>query len=156
MTALVCTLAFKTSKTLAEKRTINIPFPVLLFLGLLLKCQGKPQKHQGFSSPCQTLKTLETKQKALKKTKENRKPEQTSKLRVGFWQNGFFASLPKTSSGGQFLGFKISKSRGREGKLRQKRADKRKESRLGNMKTPTFLVFFLAILTLKLGKNCDS
>ena len=49
--------------------------------------------------------------------------------------------MPKTSSGGQFFGLEdIKKNRGREGKLRQKKADKTKKKKLGNMKTPTFLV----------------
>ena len=71
--------------------------------------------------------------------------------------------MPKTSSGGQILGFKMSKSRGREEKLRQKRAERRrkkkeeerrrKKKKLGNMKTPTFLVgFFWPNLTIELGK----
>ena len=50
--------------------------------------------------------------------------------------------MPKTSSGGQILGFKMSKSRGREEKLRQKKAERRKKKKLGNMKNPTFLWVF--------------
>ena len=52
--------------------------------------------------------------------------------------------MPKTSSGGQILGFKMSKSRGREEKLRQKKAERRKKKKLGNMKkNPGFCGFFL-------------
>ena len=51
-----------------------------------------------------------------------------------------FKNMPKTSSGGQILGFKMSKSRGREEKLRQKKAERRKKKKLGNMKENTFLV----------------
>ena len=36
------------------------------------KHQGKPQKHQGFSSPFKPFKSMENKQKTLKKTKEFR------------------------------------------------------------------------------------
>ena len=62
--------------------------------------------------------------------------------------------MPKTSSGGQILGFKMSKSRGREEKLRQKKAERRKKKKLGNMKTPTFLwEFFLADFNYKTGEK---
>ena len=62
--------------------------------------------------------------------------------------------MPKTSSGGQILGFKMSKSRGREEKLRQKRAEKRKKKKLGKWKTPTFLWgFSWPILATKLGEK---
>ena len=45
---------------------------------------------------------------------------------------------------GTFLGFKISKSRGREAKLRQKKAEIRKKRKLGNMKnTHKFVGVFL-------------
>ena len=56
---------------------------------------------------------------------------------------------------GNFLGFKISKSRGREGKLRQKKAGRRKKKKkLGDMQKPTFLVerFSWPISTIKLGE----
>ena len=46
--------------------------------------------------------------------------------------------LPKTSSGGQILGFKMSKSRGE--KLRQNKAEKKKEEKLRNMKIPHVFV----------------
>ena len=65
------------------------------------------------------------------------------------WGVGLY--MPKTSSGGQILGFKISKSKVREEKLRQKKADRRKKKKLGNMKTPT-LLSLLANLTINLGK----
>ena len=62
--------------------------------------------------------------------------------------------MPKTSSGGQILGFKMSKSRGRKEKLRQKKAERRKKKKLGNMKTPTFLWgFFLADFNYKTGEK---
>ena len=49
----------------------RLPFyPGLLFLGLFEKHQGKPPKHQGFSSPCEPLETLESKQKTPQKTEE--------------------------------------------------------------------------------------
>ena len=37
---------------------------------------------------------------------------------------------------GKLLGFKILKSRGRKGKLRQKKADRRNRKKLGDMKNP--------------------
>ena len=37
---------------------------------------------------------------------------------------------------GTFLLFKMSKSRGREEKLRQKKAERAKKKKLGNMKNP--------------------
>ena len=56
---------------------------------------------------------------------------------------------------GKFLGFKISKSRGGEGKLRQKKADKRKKRKLGNMKNPHLFGggFSWPILTKELWKT---
>ena len=53
---------------------------------------------------------------------------------------------------GNFLGFKMSKSRGGEEKLRQKRAERRKKKKLGNMNSPPNLWVFLAIFTINLGK----
>ena len=68
-------------------------------------------------------------------------------------RTGRISNMPKTSSGGQILGFKMSKSREREDKLRQKAADRRKKKKLEDMKTPTFLVgFSWPTLTIKLGK----
>ena len=47
----------------------------------------------------------------------------------------------------------MSKSRGRKEKLRQKKAERRKTKKLGNMKNPVFLWgFSWPILTIKLGK----
>ena len=43
---------------------------------------------------------------------------------------------------GTFLGFKMSKSRGREEKPTQKKAERRKKKKLGNMKTPHKFVGF--------------
>ena len=56
---------------------------------------------------------------------------------------------------GTFLLFKMSKSRGREEKLRQKKAERAKKKKLGNMKNPHKFVGFFSwpILTIKLGKN---
>ena len=52
--------------------------------------------------------------------------------------------MPKTSSGGQsFRHQDIKKSRGRDGKLRQKKADRRKKKNLETRKTPTFSLVFL-------------
>ena len=55
---------------------------------------------------------------------------------------------------GTLLGFKMSKSRGREEQLRQKKAERRKKKKLGNMKNPhKFVVFFFwQFFTIKLGK----
>ena len=61
--------------------------------------------------------------------------------------------MPKTSSGGQILGFKMSKSRGREEKTMAKKAERRKKKQLGNMKNPPNLCFFLAIFYYKTGEN---
>ena len=48
----------------------------------------------------------------------------------------------------------MSKSRGREEKLRQKKkAERRKKKKLGNMKTPTFLCFFFADFNYKTGEK---
>ena len=41
--------------------------------------------------------------------------------------------MPNTSSGGQF-GFQTSKNRWKEGKLRQKKADRRRNKKFGDMK----------------------
>ena len=62
--------------------------------------------------------------------------------------------MPKTSSGGQILGFKMSKSRGREEKLRRKKAGTRKKKKLGNLKNPHLFGggFSWPILTIQLGK----
>ena len=46
------------------------------------KYQGKPQKNQGFSSPCEPLKILENKQKTLKKTKENPSKKNTKETKT--------------------------------------------------------------------------
>ena len=55
---------------------------------------------------------------------------------------------------GTFLGFKMSKSRGREEKLGQKKAERRKKKKLGNMRTPTNLWgFFLADFNYKTGEK---
>ena len=56
---------------------------------------------------------------------------------------------------GTFLGFKMSKCRGREEKQRQKKAERRKKKKLGNMKNPHVFVgvFSWPIFTIKLGKN---
>ena len=53
--------------------------------------------------------------------------------------------LPKTSSGGQFFGAsRYQKAGGEKENLRQKKADRRKKKKLGDMTNPTFLVgFFL-------------
>ena len=57
---------------------------------------------------------------------------------------------------GTILLFKMSKSRGREEKLRQNKAEKRKKIKLGNMKNPhKFVGFFLANFNYKTGKNWD-
>ena len=52
------------------------------------------------------------------------------------------------------LGFKMSKSRGREEKLRQKKAERRKKKKLGNMKNFHLSGggFSWPTLTIKLGK----
>ena len=48
----------------------------------------------------------------------------------------------------------MSKSRGREEKLRQKKAERRKKKKLGNVTTPTNLWgVFWPFFTIKLGKN---
>ena len=58
--------------------------------------------------------------------------------------------MPETT----FLGFKMSKSRGREDKLRPKKAERRKKKKLGNMKTPINLWgVFLAIFYYKTGEK---
>ena len=56
---------------------------------------------------------------------------------------------------GSIWGFKISKSRGGEGKLRQKRADRRKKKKLGDMKTPppSWWGVFLANFNNKIGES---
>ena len=46
------------------------------------KDQGKPQKHQGIFSACEPLKTLENKQKTLKKTKEFRSKKNTKETKT--------------------------------------------------------------------------
>ena len=46
------------------------------------KYQGKPQKCQGFFSPCEPSKTLENKQKTLKKTKEFRSKKNTKEAKT--------------------------------------------------------------------------
>ena len=46
------------------------------------KYQGKPQKHQGFFSPCEPLKTLENKQKTPQKTKDFRKKKNTKETQT--------------------------------------------------------------------------
>ena len=56
------------------------------FLGLVENTKENPQEHQGFSSPCEPLKTLENKQKTPQKTKEipskkNTKETKTSRKR---------------------------------------------------------------------------
>ena len=60
---------------------------------------------------------------------------------------------------GTFLGFKMSKSRGREEKIGQKKAkkaEKGKKEKLGNMKTPTNLWgFLLAIFYYKTGEKTN-
>ena len=58
---------------------------------------------------------------------------------------------------GTFLGFKMSKSRGREEKLRQKRQKEERRKKLGNMKPPppkkkNCGFFFWPFFTIKLGK----
>ena len=60
---------------------------------------------------------------------------------------------PKTSSCGHMSGIKKSKSRVREGKLRQKKADRRKKQKLGNMKNPHLFGggYSWSILTIKPG-----
>ena len=62
--------------------------------------------------------------------------------------------MPKTSSGGQILGFKMSNSRGREEKLRQKKGRKKKEEKTWkHEKPPRFCGgFSWPSLTIKLGK----
>ena len=54
--------------------------------------------------------------------------------------------MPKTSSGGQVLGFKISKGREREGKLGQRKANRKKEEQTWRHEKPPpfWWVFFLA------------
>ena len=46
------------------------------------KFQRKPQKHQGFYSPCEPLRTLENKQKTPKKTKEFRSKKNTKETKT--------------------------------------------------------------------------
>ena len=46
------------------------------------KHQGKPQKHQGFFSPCEPLKTLQNKQKTLKNTKETPRKKNTKETKT--------------------------------------------------------------------------
>ena len=53
---------------------------------------------------------------------------------------------------GTFLGFKMSKSRGREEKLRQKKAERRKKKKLGNMKKTHKFVGFSGHLYYKTGE----
>ena len=53
-----------------------------------------------------------------------------------------------------FLGFKMSKSRGGEEKLRQKKAEIRKKKKLGNMKNPhKFVGGFLGHFYYKTGEK---
>ena len=55
---------------------------------------------------------------------------------------------------GTFLGFTMSKGRGREEKPRQKKAERRKKKNLETWKTPTFLWgFFLANFHYKTGEK---
>ena len=80
--------------------------------------------------------------------------EQSSSQHPHWIKSVSHLNMPKTSSGGQILGFKMSKSRGREEKLRQKKAERRKKKQLGNMKTPTFLLgLFLANFNYKTGEK---
>ena len=61
--------------------------------------------------------------------------------------------MPKTSPGGQILGFKMSKSRGREEKLRQKKAERRKKETIWKHENPhVFVGISWPILAIKLGK----
>ena len=55
---------------------------------------------------------------------------------------------------GTFLGFEMSKCRGREEKQRQKKAERRKKKKLGNMENPhVFVGFFLANFNYKTGEK---
>ena len=57
---------------------------------------------------------------------------------------------------GNFLGLRYQKADGEKEKLRQKKADRRKKMKLGDMKTPTFLVgVFLAYFNYKIVENWD-
>ena len=58
------------------------PHPCPSFPWSFRKYQGKPQKHQGFFSPCEPLKTLENKEKTLKKTKEFRSKKNTKETKT--------------------------------------------------------------------------
>ena len=62
----------------------------------------------------------------------------------------YMVFLPKTSSGGQFLGFKISKSRGREGKLEGRQ--KKEEETWRHENSHLFGGFFLANFNYKTGE----
>ena len=53
-----------------------------LFPWSFRKYQGKPQKHQGFLSPCEPLKTLENRQKTPPKTKEFRSKKNTKETKT--------------------------------------------------------------------------
>ena len=58
------------------------PLPCPSFPWSFRKYQGKPQKHQGFLSPGEPLKTLENKQKTVKKTKEFRSEKKTKETKT--------------------------------------------------------------------------
>ena len=58
----------------------NLPCPS--FPWSFRKYQGKPQKHQGFLSPHEPLKTLENKQKTPKKTKDFRSKKNTKETKT--------------------------------------------------------------------------